>query len=115
MLLRNLFFVLGMLIFGNLQAQDKPLSGKILSSDNSPVPGATILLKSGKKKTTIAANGDGTFSLSVPSGGSFLLEISAVGFDTKEVSSDAIRTDRLTVTLVNSSKSLNDVVVVGYG
>jgi len=115
MLLRNLFFVLGILIFGDLQAQDKPLSGKILSSDNSPVPGATILLKSGKKKTTIAASGDGTFSLSIPSSGSFLLEISAVGYDTKEVSSDAIRTDRITVTLVNSSKSLNDVVVVGYG
>ena len=118
MLMRKLFFVLGMLIFLSLtlQAQVKTLTGKVVSStDSRPVPGATITVSGGKKGNSAAAGTDGSFSLSVPTGRTFTLQVSAVGFEPKEISSDAITGDIFTITLKESAKGLNEVVVVGYG
>ncbi|HEX3933077.1 MAG TPA: carboxypeptidase-like regulatory domain-containing protein, partial [Puia sp.] len=116
--MRKLFFVLGMLLFlGNsLQAQVKTVTGKIISSsDNKPVSGATVTVEGGKRRNSVAAGADGTFRISVPTGIEFMLEISAVGFEPKEVSADAISGDNFTISLKETTKGLNEVVVVGYG
>ncbi len=118
MLMRKLLFVLGMTLFLglHLQAQVKTLTGKVVSStDNKPVPGATIAVSGGRRGNSAAAGTDGSFSLSVPTGKEFILQVSAVGFEPKEISSDAISENNFTIGLKESAKGLNEVVVVGYG
>src|ERR1700733_4835440 len=106
MLMRKLFFVLGMMIFLSLslQAQVKTLTGKVVSStDNKPVPGATITVSGGRRGNSAAAGTDGSFSLSVPTGKEFILQVSAVGFEPKEISSDAIGENNFTIALKESA------------
>ena len=117
MLMRKIFFVLGMLIFlgQNLNAQSKTLSGKVVSAENTPIAGASVTLRGAGKNAAVAANANGEFAISVPSNKTFRLEISAVGFETLLVSSDTVAGSSLTITLKEIAKGLNEVVVVGYG
>ena len=117
MLMRKLFFVLGMLIFlrEDVDAQVKPLSGRITSAENSPIAGASVVLRGAGKNTAVAAGANGDFTISVPSNRAFRLEISAVGFETLLVSSDSLQGGPLNITLKEIPKGLNEVVVVGYG
>jgi TonB-linked SusC/RagA family outer membrane protein len=99
----------------HLFAQTRILNGKVVSGNNSPVSGASIFVKGLKKgSAAVAAANDGVFSIHLPSTGSVMLEISAVGFETEQVRVDA-GTDFLPITLKESSKGLNEIVVVGYG
>ena len=115
MLLRILFFVLGIVIFQDLQAQIKPLTGRITSLENTPIAGASITLRGSGKNTAVAADANGTFTISVPTNKAFRLEITAVGFETFLVSSDSLSGGPLNITLKETPKGLNEVVVVGYG
>ena len=118
MLMRKMFFVLGMLIFlgQSLFAQVRTVSGKVLSPDNTPVPGATISVKSSAAKGSSAAAGaDGSFTIRVPVNGPYTLTISAVGYDPQTIRSAAINESPYNITLKANSKGLNEVVVVGYG
>ncbi|HXB10286.1 MAG TPA: carboxypeptidase-like regulatory domain-containing protein, partial [Puia sp.] len=116
--MRKLIFVLGVLIFlgQDLHAQVRTVSGKVLSADNSPVPGATVAVRSSSERgTTVAAAADGSYKIRVPVKGPYTLVISAVGYDTQEIPSTAIEGETYNLTLKGNSKGLNEVVVVGYG
>ncbi|MDR3711765.1 MAG: SusC/RagA family TonB-linked outer membrane protein [Puia sp.] len=91
-------------------SQTKTITGKISDDKGNPVQGATVTAKGTKAGTSTDAGG--SFSFSVPAGTNTLV-VSSVGFAEQEVSI----TDRTTiaVSLVSSSQSLNDVVVIGYG
>ena len=67
------FLLLGFIV----QAQNRTIGGKILSSTNEPVSGTSVLVKGTNNGTT--TNSEGSFSLSVPTGPVTLL-ISNVGF-----------------------------------
>jgi len=101
----------------NLLAQTRTLHGKIITGENNPISGATISIKGLKKKPiAVAAADNGSFSIPIPGEGPVTLEISAVGFETKEVHLGKLPEDAtLSIILKESSKSLNDVVVIGYG
>lgn len=93
-----------------VQAQ-VPVSGKILSGeDNSPIPGANILVK-GTTAGTIS-DADGNFSLSVPDQSTTLV-VSFVGYLSQEVLLDG-RTS-INVTLATDAKQLTEVVVTALG
>ena len=118
MLMRKLLFVLGMLLIlgQGLYAQVRTVSGKVLSSDNSPVSGATIAVRSSSERgTTVAAAADGSFKIRVPIKGSFVLTVTAVGYSTQQIPSSAIEGETYNITLKANSTGLNEVVVVGYG
>lgn len=86
------------------------ITGKVLSADNRPIPGATI-----KEKGTsngVVADNDGNFKIT-PTKENAVLEISAVGFEKSETAAQAGSPKN--ITLARASSSLNDVVVVGYG
>ncbi|HTI09533.1 MAG TPA: TonB-dependent receptor plug domain-containing protein, partial [Puia sp.] len=108
-----------LLVTIHLSAQNRPLKGKVVSGDNTPVPGATVSILKKRapgtpaKVSTVAATEDGTFTLPVPNG-RVMLQVSAVGFETKEVMVDE-GADFVSVTLKETTKGLNEVVVVGYG
>ncbi|MET7001619.1 SusC/RagA family TonB-linked outer membrane protein [Chitinophaga defluvii] len=86
------------------------LSGKVTTADNTPLPGATVMVKGTQKGTQ--TNGQGEFILrDLPSSGT--LVISNIGFVTQEISISPAR-KTINVTLQEDTKSFNEVVVVGY-
>jgi TonB-linked SusC/RagA family outer membrane protein len=95
----------------SLYAQSRKVAGTVLDEKNAPLIGATVKLKSGKLTTSTDVNGK--FSINVPDNETALL-ITYIGYIDQEVAVNAQSTN-LQVRLAQSSRSLNDVVVVGYG
>ncbi len=86
------------------------VKGTILDKEGEPIVGATVLVKGTQKGA--AADIDGQFTLSGVDANATLL-VSAVGYTPQEIALKG-RTN-ITVTLVEDSKVLDDVVVIGYG
>lgn len=115
---KNHFFVLVMMLLlgQTLQAQVKVITGRVVaSSDNKPVAGATITVSGARKANAAVAGPEGNFRISVPAEKSFHLTVSAIGYESREIASDAIHGEDVTITLKETAKGLNEVVVVGYG
>ena len=85
------------------------IRGKITDGQGNVLPGASVSVK-GTNKTTIA-DGEGVFTIEVNTGDR--LEISFVGFETREVVVGNAAALQVTLKAVNAG--LNEVVVVGYG
>jgi TonB-linked SusC/RagA family outer membrane protein len=86
------------------------VKGKIVDENAEPLPGASVLEK-GTSNGTIT-DLDGNFSLSVPSDATLI--ISFIGFTSIEVTVEG-KTELGTITLVPEIKTLEQVVVIGYG
>lgn len=101
---------LGLLFLVVCHSQTSTITGKITDDkDGAPIAGATVKSKGGK--ATVISQLDGSFSINVESGVKVLV-ISFIGYADKEV--EITGTD-LSITLTQSSQSLSEVVVVGYG
>ena len=90
-------------------AQTIVIKGRVLNATGQPVQRASVQVKGTNTGTTTNDNGD--FELSAP--GNATLVISAVDFTTQEVKVNNQTT--LSVQLAASDKTLENVVVVGYG
>lgn len=99
-----------LLIACSVNAQTKKVTGLVSDDKGNPIPNASVTVKG----TTTGATTDlnGTFSINVP-GSKSVLVISDVGYKTQEVAVE--NNTALTIRLVASVSSLNEVVVVGYG
>lgn len=84
--------------------------GKIVDHNGEPIIGATVSEVGGKAMTVTDL--DGNYSLEV--GENNLVAISYVGFTTETFTVDQLRNKEV-VKLKEDSKSLGEVVVVGYG
>ena len=101
----KIYLYLCLLFSGIISAQQ--ISG-VVSSEDGPLPGATVLVKG--TNTGTSTDFDGNFTIDANSGD--ILIVSFVGFTTQEVSvSDQ---DQINVTLV-ADQALEEVVVTGYG
>jgi len=88
----------------------KEVTGKVTDAkDGSPLPGVSVKVKGAIGGTSTDA--DGTFKLTIPKGLSDLI-FSYVGYEDQEV---AVKGTTVSISLSPSAKSLNEVVVVGYG
>lgn len=91
-------------------AQQVTVTGRVLDSGGETIPGVNILEK-GTQNGTVT-NMDGEFTLSVASPKSVLV-VSFIGFATQEtVIGDR---SRLEIILGEDTKTLDEVVVIGYG
>lgn len=90
--------------------QTGPVQGSITDESGTGLPGVTILVK-GTTMGTATAD-DGSFSLSVPDGNATLV-ISFIGYQSQEVAIG--NRTRINVSLARDTKTLEEVVVVGYG
>lgn len=87
-----------------------PITGKVVDNQGLSLPGVSIQIKGTTTGTVTDVNGG--FAIRVPDNSSVLV-FSFIGFVSQEV---AIAGNTvLKVTLKEASKSLNEVVVVGYG
>ena len=92
-------------------AQEINVTGKVTSgSDGSALPGASVLIKG--TTTGVPTDVDGNYTIQVPSPQSVLV-FSMIGMTAQEI---PVGTQTvLNVALAEDAKSLNEVVVVGYG
>ncbi|HRN57467.1 MAG TPA: SusC/RagA family TonB-linked outer membrane protein, partial [Agriterribacter sp.] len=96
--------------FSTALAQNRTVTGNVTDSkDGAPLVGATIQVKGSRSGTTTDMSGD--FSITIPAAAK-ILAVSAVGDESQHVPIDS---DNLTILLVASTSSLDEVVVVGYG
>jgi TonB-linked SusC/RagA family outer membrane protein len=87
------------------------VSGTVTSAaSNAPMQGVSVLMKGSADGTTTDANGN--FSLSIPAE-SAVLVFSYIGFQTLERVVN--REERLSIIMQEDARSLEQVVVVGYG
>lgn len=86
----------------------KYTTGKIVTSKNEPVQGATIRVKG--TENAVISKEDGTFSIRTEPKNSALI-ISSIGYAEQEI---AIGEGPVNITLSESSTDLNEIVVTGY-
>ena len=104
--------LLGMMLLLAFHAKAQTtLTGTVISdSDNEPLIGVSVMEQNSQNGQVTDANGQ--FSLSVAAL-PCQLKFSYVGFDTQVV--EVTSKNPLTIRLQESSRTLNEVVVVGYG
>ncbi|MDR2275963.1 MAG: TonB-dependent receptor [Sphingobacterium sp.] len=89
--------------------QDKIINGKVLNQEGVVLSGVSILVKGTKKGTQTDENG--RFSIDVADGD--ILVASFLGYQTKEVTVQS--SGELEIRLAVLERSLDEVIVVGYG
>ena len=92
-----------------IQQQVRKIDGAILDSNGEPVIGANVIIKGTTNGTVTDINGE--FSIEAQSGS--VLEVSYIGYLTKEIT--ITNQNTLRVILVEDTKTLDEVVVIGYG
>ncbi|PWB27622.1 SusC/RagA family TonB-linked outer membrane protein [Flavobacterium sp. HTF] len=97
-------------IINKVSEADITIKGVVLDELGQPMIGVTIIPKGSTRGTT--TDFDGTFTIVVPASTEALL-FSYVGYDNKEVL--IANQTNLKVSMVPASKTLNEVVIVGYG
>ena len=109
--MKTRFTLLLILLFTvNAFAQDKSVSGTVLSSeDNMPVPGVNVIVKGTARG--ISTDFDGGYSIKVSQGET--LEFSSIGFKTVSILIQNQTT--INVSLELDIASLDEIVVIGYG
>ena len=105
-LLSLMAFILAM---SQLHAQ-RTVTGKVMDEKGEAVPNASVMIKGTNSGTTTSS--DGTFSLSVPANVTTLV-VSSVGLAPLEIALTNAPT--YNVVLTANAKSLEEVVIVGYG
>ncbi len=91
-------------------AADQPVTGTVSDEAGQALPGVSVVVKGTSRGTSTDATG--MFRLSVPDPKSILV-FSYVGYESQEMVVNNQTT--FTISLKADNKSLNEVVVVGYG
>lgn len=92
-----------------VMAQTK-ISGKVIDDEGQGLPGVSVVLKGTTTGSVSDANGAYSLNAADPNG---TLVFSYIGYTTQEVPIKGQST--VNITLATDTKSLNEVVVVGYG
>lgn len=98
-----------LLLSHSLFAQNTGISGRVTDEAGMPIIGVSVFEK-GTNKGTIT-NNEGNFRLNIT--GEATLKVSYVGYITQEISVSAGSNTQ--IVLKENNKSLDEVVVVGYG
>jgi len=94
---------------GEIASQDLRVSGKVTGENGEPLVGVSVSVKGSRTGTTTDAAGN--FSLTVPDDA--VLEFSYVGYEPVEMAVAGKST--LNVSMQQSSRKIDEVVVIGYG
>lgn len=91
-------------------SQEPPLKGKVMDEEGNPLPGATVSVAGTSRG--VQTNEKGEFT--IEAGSKDVLFVTYIGYDRQVIRVDAIKSP-LAVKLAVSKKSMNEVVVIGYG
>ncbi len=107
--MRNLLFVLCMLLSVSAFAQQRVLTGRVTDKQGEPIPGVSIIIKG--TSTGTATDFEGNYNLKVQTGN--ILEFSFIGYKTQTITIAGQTT--LNIVLQEDVEQLDEVVVIGYG
>jgi len=88
----------------------QPVTGKVIDETGQPVIDATIKIKDNTQGGTVT-DINGLFSINAPDNA--VLVVSFIGYETQEITTNG--STPLNISLKPAPKTLNDVVVIGYG
>src|SRR5579872_5649341 len=111
---RHSFALLLLLLYYSMvSAQKRTISGNVIDKDSKePLMGVTVNLKG--TATTVTTDSKGYFAINPPARmKQVILTFSYIGYASKSVRVDS--SDILYVDMSTSNKSMDDVIVVGYG
>ena len=108
--MKHLFLLLTLLSFSLTALAQQKVTGKVKDSSGEPVIGASVVVKGNNTMGTIT-DFDGNFMLDVPA--KSVLVISYIGYVTQEVPTAG--KNSLESVLKEDTKTLDEVVVIGYG
>ena len=108
--MKHLFLLLTLLSFSLTALAQQKVTGKVKDSSGEPVIGASVVVKGNNTMETIT-DFDGNFMLDVPA--KSVLVISYIGYVTQEVPTAG--KNSLEIVLKEDTKTLDEVVVIGYG
>ncbi len=108
--MKHLFLLLTLLSFSLTALAQQKVTGKVKDSSGEPVIGASVVVKGNNTMGTIT-DFDGNFMLDVPA--KSMLVISYIGYVTQEVPTAG--KNSLEIVLKEDTKTLDEVVVIGYG
>lgn len=92
-------------------SQTKSVTGKVTDgSDNQPLPGVTVSAKG--SKISVQTNAEGIYRIEVPEN-TQALTFTFVGYQAQESAIGS--TGVINITLQGTGKTLDDIVVIGYG
>jgi TonB-linked SusC/RagA family outer membrane protein len=104
--------VIGLLLAHHAWAQERTITGKVLSKEEgAPLPGVSVLLKGTTTGTVTDVKGE--FVISVPQSEGGILLITFIGMQTQEVAIDGRSV--ITVEMVSDVQQLNEVIVTAQG
>ena len=92
-----------------IDMQQSVVTGTIIDSDGTPIPGVTILVKG--TTNGVAADFDGNYSITVP-GPESVLVFSSIGLATQEITVGSRNV--IDLTMLEDAQALSEVVVLGY-
>ncbi|MBE0655182.1 MAG: SusC/RagA family TonB-linked outer membrane protein, partial [Bacteroidales bacterium] len=98
----------GLLVSSSSPQQNELITGKIMDSKGDPIIGANILIKETLRGTISDASGN----FSINAAPDDILQISFVGYVTKEIKVGVNKS--LNVVLIEDASELEEVIVVGY-
>src|SRR6478736_2866126 len=108
--MKKIYLVIFLITVSFSLLAQQTVTGKVTDAETKqPIPRASVTIK--REKKGIVSNADGSFTLSF-NGPSQTIIVSSIGYAEKEIT---VTAGTLNIELVQVSKSLNDVVVVGYG
>ncbi|WP_332368058.1 SusC/RagA family TonB-linked outer membrane protein [Spirosoma telluris] len=93
------------------QALDKQITGRVTAENGEGLPGVNIQIKGTTRGTS--TDGNGNYKLAIPDEAGTVLVFSFIGYATQEVTVGARSV--VSITMAADDKTLNEVVVVGYG
>lgn len=108
--MKHLFLLLTLLSFSLTALAQQKVTGKVKDSSGEPVIGASVVVKGNNTMGTIT-DFDGNFMLDAPA--KSVLVISYIGYVTQEVPTAG--KNSLEIVLKEDTKTLDEVVVIGYG
>ncbi|CAD0006405.1 SusC/RagA family TonB-linked outer membrane protein [Flavobacterium chungangense] len=108
--MRPKLLLMALLLFTSFAfSQALDVNGTVLDGSGMALPGVNVKVKNSSQSTT--TDFDGSFKLSGLSKGTVIV-LSYIGFRTQEVS---VSGNKITVKMSDDAKSLEEVVVIGYG
>ena len=105
----TLLLLVALIGAGTLWAQNSSVSGVVVDKKTGETLIGASVVQKGTNNGTIT-NIDGAFSVNVPADAT--LVVSYIGYESQEV---VVKNSKLRIQLIPDSKSLEEVIVVGYG
>lgn len=97
-----------------ISAADRVLSGRVIDGNTGQgLPGVNVVLKGSSRGSTTNAEGNYNITIPTQAGEGIILIFSFIGYQSQEIVVGSRSTVDVTMNVDN--KSLNEVVVVGYG